>query len=248
MQIYLSVTPEQERPASAWCRRFAHVAYCIGPGSTLLRAAPPPGCGGLLSLSDRDAPLVAAPERLAAAIFRECCRRGYTGVVADFEGSPTRDRRNLLIRLQKELSQRRWALYIPSSYSVEGAVKLVNTAVSGGDFQSYLHQSLSQSPCALDLQRLRMVFSLPAPTGEGTPLSAEEFQALAAGQSVFYSTALAERYFTCVRRGRTHFVLFDDADTLRRKLQLGRQAGARAAFLMYPEVQDLLPALFRQSP
>ena len=41
-----------------------------------------------------------------------------------------------------------------------------------------------------------------------------------------------------------HFVLFDDAETLRRKIRLGRSLGCAAAFLMFPEVEDLLPSLF----
>ena len=38
--------------------------------------------------------------------------------------------------------------------------------------------------------------------------------------------------------------MFDDADTLRRKIQLGREMNLSAGFLMYPEVSDLLPAMF----
>ncbi|WP_287227332.1 hypothetical protein [Oscillibacter sp.] len=55
---------------------------------------------------------------------------------------------------------------------------------------------------------------------------------------------LCARYFTYARDGETHFVLFDDADTLSQKLRTGGNMGFAAAFLMYPEVQDLLPKLF----
>ena len=36
---------------------------------------------------------------------------------------------------------------------------------------------------------------------------------------------------------------FDTAETLRCKLRLGRERGMETAFLMYPEVSDLLPEL-----
>ena len=62
--------------------------------------------------------------------------------------------------------------------------------------------------------------------------------------SVFFSQDLCARYFTYARDGETHFVLFDDADTLSQKLRTGGNMGFAAAFLMYPEVQDLLPKLF----
>ena len=54
-----------------------------------------------------------------------------------------------------------------------------------------------------------------------------------------YSDALCARYFTLTRQGQTHFVLFDDARTLRRKLELARQLGIRDALVMLPEVEDL---------
>ena len=247
MQLYLSCTPEQIRPASAYYRNFAHVAYRIGPESTLLYSnLLIQTRGGLLSLSDLDAPTITSAQRLASAVVRECYRRGYSGVVADFEANPTQDRLQFLARLQEMLQQNQRMLYVPEAYRMPGAVTLITTAISGGDFQTYLEDKVRQGSIAMDLQRLRMDFPLPAPTGEGTPLTAESFAVLSRGQSVFYSPSLAARYFTCVQGGETHFILYDDADTLRRKLQIGKKLGVNTAFLMYPEVADLLPALFSQ--
>ena len=67
--------------------------------------------------------------------------------------------------------------------------------------------------------------------------------------ATFYSRDLYARYFTFSKGDETHFILYDDAETLRQKLRLGREMGLCAAFLMYPEIKDLLPALFgrRQS-
>ena len=39
---------------------------------------------------------------------------------------------------------------------------------------------------------------------------------------------------------------FDDADTLRQKLRLGRQLGVAAAFFQWPEVSDIADSLFRR--
>ena len=65
--------------------------------------------------------------------------------------------------------------------------------------------------------------------------------------SVFYSGDLCARYFTTTaENGESRFILFDDADTLRRKIRLGQELGIGAGFLMYPEVEDLLPELFGQ--
>ena len=250
MQIYLAVTPAEAQEAARFRCSLAHVAYCIGPDSTLLRQnLLLQTRGGLLSVTDRDAPFIASPEQLAAAALRECGRRGYGGVLLDFERPPAPDRLAFAQVLAKRLAPR--PLYVPEGYtSVPGAVSLVCTALSGGSFVQYLQETAAArggpGTLALDVQRLRMDFPLPARSGEGSPLSQQEFQALLDRESpaVFFSQDLCARYFTYTREGETHFVLFDDAETLQQKLRAGSAMGFSAAFLMYPEVRDLLPRLF----
>ena len=250
MQIYLAVTPAEAQEAARFRCSLAHVAYCIGPDSTLLRQnLLLQTRGGLLSVTDRDAPFIASPEQLAAAALRECGRRGYGGVLLDFEQPPAPDRLAFVQALVKRLAPR--PLYVPEGYaSVPGAVSLVCTALSGGSFVQYLQETAAArggpGTLALDVQRLRMDFPLPARSGEGSPLSQHEFQALLDRESpaVFFSQDLCARYFTYTRDGETHFVLFDDAETLQQKLRAGSAMGFSAAFLMYPEVRDLLPRLF----
>ncbi|MDD3347359.1 hypothetical protein [Oscillibacter sp.] len=62
--------------------------------------------------------------------------------------------------------------------------------------------------------------------------------------TVFFSQDLCARYFTYVKDASAHFVLFDDADTLRQKLRIGAGMGFNAAFFMWPEVRDLATKLF----
>ena len=250
MQIYLAVTPAEAQEAARFRCSLAHVAYCIGSDSALLRQnLLLQTRGGLLSVTDRDAPFIASPEQLAAAALRECGRRGYGGVLLDFEQPPAPDRLAFVQALVKRLAPR--PLYVPEGYaSVPGAVSLVCTALSGGSFVQYLQETAAArggpGTLALDVQRLRMDFPLPARSGEGSPLSQQEFQALMDRESpaVFFSQDLCARYFTYTRDGETHFVLFDDAETLQQKLRAGSAMGFSAAFLMYPEVRDLLPRLF----
>ena len=126
---------------------------------------------------------------------------------------------------------------------------LICTALSGGALRQRLEEAAGiygLRRLALDLQRLRMSFPLPCPSGEGTPLEAAELTALMERRdpAVFYSTDLCAKYFTCTEGGESRFILFDDAGSLRRKIQLGQDMGITAGFLMYPEVSDLLPELF----
>lgn len=253
MQIYLAVTPAQLQDASRYSRSFAHVAYRIGGESTLLRQSLLLQTrGGLLSISDQDAPPILDCKKLCAAVLRECNRRGYGGVLLDFEEPPTRDRAAFVEQLSSSLFAGARSLYIPEAYrrAAPGAVFLICTAMSGGNFMEHLQETAAAvggaAHLAMDLQRLRMDFTLPAKTGEGVPLTAAALSQLLEEErpAVFFSQDLCARYFTYARNGETHFVLFDDADTLLQKLRIGSTLGFSAAFLMYPEVSDILQKLF----
>ena len=248
MQVYLAVTPGEAQEASKYSRALAHVAYRIGPASILLRQSLLLRTrGGLLSVSDREAPRIEDPEALCAAVLRECSRWGYGGAVLDFEEPPRRDRLAFAEHLGQALSASRRRLYLPESYeaAAQNAVLLICTAVSGGSFSEHLKETAAKrggaGRLALDVQRLRMDFRLPARSGEGEPLSPERFQQLLDRESpsVFFSQDLCARYFTYTRDGEAHFVLFDDADTLNQKLKIGAGMGFSAAFFMWPEVRDI---------
>ena len=248
MQVYVAVTPGEAREAAPYSRALAHVAYRIGPGSVLLRQNLPLRTkGGLLSISDREGAQIGEPEALCAAVLRECGRWGFSGAVLDFEEQPRRDRTLFAEKLGTALSSSRRTLYLPESYvsAAQNAVVLICTAVSGGSFAQHLREAAQArggpERIALDVQRLRMDFQLPARSGEGTPLTAEELRQLMDREhpAVFFSPELCARYFTYVRDGSAHFVLFDDADTLNQKLKTGARLGVPAAFLMWPEIRDI---------
>jgi len=255
LQHYLSVTPGDACRLSVAGPALAHVAYRIGPDSTLLRQSLLLQTkGGLLSVSDWDAPYVDDPQTLCHAVLRECSRRSYTGAVLDFEVSARKDLHQFAQRLAPMLTEKRLSLFVPEAYaqSVPQAIPLICTALSGGDLTERLEQAIAAYPgrrLALDIQRLRMDFALPARSGEGQPLSESALGTLmeAHQPAVFFSHALCTRYFTYTQNGTAHFVLFDDAGTLRQKLQIGSKLGYCAAFFQWPEIHDIAGQLFPQA-
>ena len=69
--LYLAVSPREAQDAARYPCRLAYAAYRIGPESGLLRQSLPLNTqGGLLLLSDREAPPLPDPEALAAALER----------------------------------------------------------------------------------------------------------------------------------------------------------------------------------
>ena len=252
MQIYLAATPDKLREAAQFTDRLAHVAYRVGPDGRLTRQNLLARThGGLMVLGDRGCGPVRDAAALCRDVWRECGNRGFGGVVADFEQSPAPDRAAFLEALGRVLSRNNRRLFVPESYgaAVPQAHVLICTALSGGALRQRLEEAAGVyglRRLALDLQRLRMSFPLPCPSGEGTPLEPAELTALMERRdpAVFYSTDLCAKYFTCTEGGESRFILFDDAGSLRRKIQLGQDMGITAGFLMYPEVSDLLPELF----
>lgn len=254
MTLYLTAAPDRLAQARAATAQLAHAAYRIGPGSHLL-AAPLPAAlrGGLMVVSDRQAPAVEQPEPLARQLVRVCLRRGFSGVVLDLEELPegrwAEDRAALIRQLAPLLTAYGRRLYVPEIYAAASpeTVVLLCTALSGGSLQGRLEEACAAygaQRLALDLERLMMDFPLPCPSGEGTRLSREELAIRMQGRSVFYAEDLSARYFTYRRGGQTHFVLFDDAGTLRRKIEMGQVLGIREGFVMLPEVEDLTGFLF----
>ena len=207
MQIFLAVTPDKQRTASQYTDRLAHVAYQVGREGHLTRQALLARTfGGLMVLGDRDWYAVRDTAQLCREVWRECGNRNYCGVAADFEQPPSPDRVSFLEALGRVLARNRKQLYVPEEYGrrVTSAQVLVCTALSGGSLRQRLEeagQTFGQKRLALDLQRLRMSFPLPCPSGEGKALSGEELEEMMAQRqtSVFYSGDLCAKYLSCTQ-------------------------------------------------
>ena len=245
MSVFLAVTPAEAASCRGYRVPLVHIAYAVGDGGRLLRSELPRGAqGGLLGLSDRcNGPL---PEllMLCRAILGECHAHRFGGVLADFEGGAREDRLPFLSRLGAMLAQSGRRLYVPERFAVPEASVLICTALSGGTLRERLSDAAARygtQRVALDCQRLAMDFVLPCRSGEGTPLTPEELSARRerCGAAVFFSEELCARYFTYRTGSENHYVLFDDAQTLRKKAALAENRGIREGFFMLPEVADI---------
>ncbi len=217
MQLYLTVRPEDTRTASAYPAGLAHAAYRIGEGSSLLsrnlltpaRSGPMAPLPGLLVLSDRSAPSIDRPAALAEAVLRECARRSYGGVVLDFDEPSREDRRRFAALLGQQCAKSRKFFCLPPSYAAaaEHPTVIVNTAISGGSFETHIREELARygggRNVVFDLQRLRMDFRLPARSGQGEPLTQAALDALMKGASarrVFFQGPVCPLLYLCQER------------------------------------------------
>ena len=252
MPLYLAATPDRLALCQPHTPYLAHMAYRIGEDGTL-QAQPMPLSlrGGLMMLSLAGNP-PGESEPLCRSLLQICLQRKFAGIVLDDDRhSASGPRLAFAAKLERMLLPYHRRLIVPRSYAgaVEQSAILVCTALSGGSLHQVLEEACTQygaERIVLDLQRLSMGFSLPCPSGEGQWMTLQELRETMSGRAVFFSEELCARYFTVHRGGRTRFILFDDADTLRRKWQLGQQLGIGDALVMLPEAENLLEELFRR--
>lgn len=244
MQLYLAAASCYLPEARRWGLPIAHAAYRIDSGGRLAALALPPEVrGGLLLVTGTDCAAPPQPEALARDILRQCLQRDYSGVV--LEPVLTAAAMTALESLCRRYVR---TLYVPERCGgqMPDARVVVSTALSGGTLRRRLEEvcrRFGPRRIALDLACVRADFSLPAPYGDGTALTTRQLAALREQRPVFFSPELCARYFTYGQGGMTHFVLFDDADTLRRKMALAAELGIQTGFLTLPEAAEALPLL-----
>ena len=262
-KVILSAPPEELSRANGHGLPVAHMAYQIGRGFHLFRSNIPLSLrGGLMMLGDGGAwdegqgmlrTASGSPETLAAEVIRECIQRGFDGVVLAFHRTSPQLHAAAAV-LAGRLKRQGGELYLPESYADDSdwARVLIPTAISGGSLAARLTELTgyygSERIC-LDIERQRMDFCLPGEGERGRKLSAKELYTLMQEQSPqsYFSQDLAAHYFTYQDENGSHFVLYDDAGSIRKKLFLAQKLGIDHAMLFYPEVEDVLSAALLDS-
>lgn len=110
---------------------------------------------------------------------------------------------------------------------------LTDCTVSGGTLEQFLTAALelARGRLCVRLTAGAMDFTLPCPTGQGSPLAPETRSALLRQHPVIFSEALCTNYLTFCSGDRLHAVLFDDVSSLIKKLSLCQRLGIPAALI-----------------
>lgn len=252
-KLILTAPPDAAREATSHGFPVGHMAYRVGPGAHLLRANIPINLRGGLMVVDGggfDGRGEAGP--FCQQVIRECSARGFDGVILDFEGRPHPLLGQIVNRLGALLSRRGWPLYVTEEYAgfSDQARVIIPSALSGGSLSQRLSEAAERygtGRVALGVQRVAEDFTLPAPSGSGVPLSRQELSRRieSRGAAIFFSDELCAHYFTYMsRQSGAHFVLFDNAGSIRKKLQVARNLGLCACILAWPEVEDIIGSIF----
>lgn len=251
--LILAVAPTEVTQAQSHGLTLAHMAYRVGGGPHLFRAnLPIPTRGGLMMIDDTGFDGRGNPEPFCREVIQECSARGYTGVICGFD-RPTPLLCQVVSQLGPLLARQGWPLYISEPYSRHSSTAkvLIPTALSGGSLHQRLTEAVEQygsQRVTLAVERSAEDFFLPSSSGQGIPLSREALQQRIdeRAPSIFFSNELCAHYFTYMsRQDGAHFILFDDAASIRKKLYMARTLGIEDALLPYPEVSDILAEIMR---
>jgi hypothetical protein len=249
----VAAVPADVRAASALGVRVAHLAYDVDPAYGLVRRrADLSARGGLMVLSDRaggpagqDA--TDGVSALCQAVMRTCAAHAFEGVVADFETPGHGRLEQFVAECAPVLEAKGLVLYVSAGYAhCTRACRVVFPCapVSGSvrDCLTTARERYEGRRLAPDWERLMCDVTLPK-AGPGARLTPRALARLTVGRQVFFSQELCTHYFTYKdASGETHFVLYDDGQSLLKKLRLAAGLGVSEGFFLYPEVAELFAA------
>lgn len=189
---------------------------------------------------------------LASAVSKECSQRGFSGVVCDFEQRFHRPLEHFILELMPLMLRKGFSVFVPERYAAchEKTMVFLPTAMSSGSLAARLKDAARRyggtERLVLEIERIHRDIILPSPQNTGRTLHPDELERLLIqrGGASFFSEEMCTRYFTYKDTdGNTHFVLYDDAGSFRKKAQTAMSMGIYSGFVLYPEVEPFLRQL-----
>lgn len=183
------------------------------------------------------------PSLLSDDILSAVKRLGFSGVFADLEEPLAA---GILPVLDAVLHKHGIPLFVPCFKTVytSHAFITIETAISGGIFREYVREyTETYAHIAAQVTPVSAEFLLPAQDAAGTPVSREDIARRIREQnaSVFFSSELCCNYFTFTdSEQKGHFVIFDDARTLQKKVSILQEAGIGHIFIVYPHFLEYI--------
>ena len=249
---YLLTPPDRLSEVESFHLPPVHLAFHIGPDGKLLGVPGSEDCrGGLMLVGTADTPGDGSADRAVRDILSLCRDRGFRGVILDPEEEPSPFLTRLIHSLDRRLERDGRGFFLPARCAAfsRRAFLFLSSAVSGGSLRQRLKETaetFGAKRLVLALERSAEDFPLPSPNGKGKALTSEELADLLrhlGGKPQFSLDLCACTLPYLDRQSRPRLLLYDNADSLRRKRDLARELGIERFFLLYPQLEGILPSL-----
>ncbi|MEG2939528.1 MAG: hypothetical protein RR829_04805 [Oscillospiraceae bacterium] len=243
MKTFIVTTAEDAKGATSFNAPPVYLFYRLSHDGGLMRASlPMTAKGGVMGVyhnPDLDWGKVDS-ERLAREIIGECGRRGYAGVLLDFE--ECMESAVCAQKVGTELKARGIVYFVPLRIcaSCPSAKIIIPSAINGGSYdemlQAYAAKFGADRLC-LEVVRVSRDYIMPVEGGDGQRISMGRLEEIKnkSGAQEYFSKELCAKYFTYLQDGQVHFVLYDDVGTAAAKIERASEAGYIGAFLLYSE-------------
>ncbi len=214
-----------------------------GETPALLVPDPPGDPDALLVLRDGARPSYAPTPGLARTLA-SYAQSGHAGLVCAWTGPLVPFYTELAALLDGACAEQGLPLWMTEPYAEQSghAKVLCGADVTSGSLSEELRGDAARWPgrCVLALRPLSVRCSLPCPDG-GTPIGAEEREALRGDAPVFRSVELGCMYFSrpAPEGEGVELALYDTRETLEAKLRAAEDAGFQAALGPLRELSEL---------
>ncbi len=246
-KIYLSAPPELASEAINY-GPVSIMACEVTRGLKLTRLGPLPALRGerLVEIACHGLTGFGPQEALVENILRFCLIYGFSGVVLDLP-RPTPALLSLSELMADRLAPRGLTLYLPEGYGgVPGKRGLLINAQSYSspfsDRLRLLAGKYGPEKIALRLDTRPADFLLPARRSLPSRLPSPVPGGVAPDR-VFYSQCFEANYTSFRDRDRVRLVMWDDANSVRRKLEIAGNIGIHTAFLDFAENRAIIRSL-----
>lgn len=202
--------------------------------------------GGMMLISFECQPRVRSYDRLLSETVFVFRKKGFSGIIID--GPDGIDISQYLVRMFKGLTKN---LIVSSGIpSPSGCVKAVSSAVSGGTLRQMLLDSIRAyglKNICIAAELIRADFTLPAMDGKCSYMTLDETMSLIKRYKTpsFYSHDLETNYFSYKRDGKAHMVLYDNSESMIRKITLASSLGITKCLISYSDTKHIIGNIIR---
>ena len=186
-----------------------------------------------------------AEESVTLPIYDECKKRGYSAVFLDTDELPKSENSNIFSKVSATLEKRGLSTFCPLTFAniCPRSVPVADGTITGGFFKDELANfKKKHRRIGISISRIISRFEMPVSDADGVSLSPMEFKRFvqAFDGNIFFSPQLMTNYFLFSSgSNKCEYILFDDADTISKKLRTAKELGFSDAFLVQREISDI---------